>query len=489
VPISLVSLTVEGATQIDDAPENWAVVKNRDSFVVIEAITGPNNSPDEWGQIRWLGDIGSSVAGYPNRRRLSCAASSRFHLIAACGGIEQSVDLWVVWAKVDVLVGGTCPPGAAPFPPGIRDDSQRLGPVTYRSFFSTTIDETTGASVNHTGASGKIVAVATISPAGLHSTIKGGWSIERKVQCHEWTDRNQRRFDTAAIPDTSKPSMVRLIPDSADRIYDTDAPDTRPTGQWSFETYNNFIQWVTWNGAVCSEAATWHWQARWRFHPNPLQQTTLNELGRGRIPLPDARFFTVLSRFDLADGKAQAADRVPGGDSFEATLVLYEPAAAGGVDATVASDHPNEVSAESPVRIPAGRDRATLMVTTQPVDADVSFMLSATVFGPGDLKYAGGTVKAAQIASFVLPGRTPAKKRGNIATIALIGRAGPHTQVRLNVPFPPIVDYPALVDVPRGATKVEFKYESGDVPGDRAGSIVASLNGSIFTAWTTVVKS
>lgn len=202
------------------------------------------------------------------------------------------------------------------------------------------------------------------------------------------------------------------------------------------------------------------------------------------ITLPSKQFFTVLSGFDL-----KGASSIPGGDSIEATLMLYQKASPGGVLVTVTSDHPEDVSPQSSVQVSAGQDSATFAIATRPVDVDLNFMLTATVFGPADRKYGGGTVKAAQVSKLLLPKRTPAKKKGNTGTIVLTGRAGPHTQVKLSNPFPPIESYPGSVDVPFGATQVEFKYDTGDVPGDRAGSIVASLNGSIVTAWTTVTKS
>jgi hypothetical protein len=476
----LVRLTVVGATQTNGA-ENWAAVKKRAADVFVEATTAPNNKPDEWKQIKWSGDTGKPVAGQPNRRRLSRAVSKKFHVEAALGGVSHYVDVWILWATIEIMTNGVRPPNAAPFPP-TRDDTDKLGAVTWLTHIESVIDEEAGVFVRNMGASGKVAPVATLSPKGIHAVVKSGWGFKREGRTHEWQDTGQRRMDGTWIGDTTPLTDLRLTPDLDDHIYDRDAPDIR-WGQWSFETYNNFQQWIEWNNEKCSELALWYWQARWRLHKDPRKQITLNDLGTGNITLPSKQFFTVLSRFDLKGVRS-----IPGGDSIEATLMLYQKASAGGVLVTVTSNHPEAVSPQSPVQVPAGQDSTTFAIATQPVDADLNFMLTATVFGPGDRRYGGGTVKAAQVLKVLLPPKTPEKKRDNIGTILLTGRAGPHTQITLSNPFPPIVDHPVSIDVPFRATQVDFKYETGEVPGDRQGSIVASLNGSVVTAWTTVVK-
>jgi hypothetical protein len=397
--------------------------------------------------------------------------------------VSRHVDVWILWAAIKILTKGVRPPNAAPFDPSTLDGTDKLGPTTYPSHTWSVIDEATGTLVRNMWASGKVIPVATLSPKGIHAVVNSGWGFERTVRTHEWRDGGQRRMDANWIRDTSQPAYLRLTPDPDDHIYDLDAPDIA-WGQWSFETYNNFQQWIEWNNERCSEPALWYWQARWRLHKDPDKQITLNDLGTGNITLPSKHFFTILSQFELKGDRT-----IPGGDGIEATLTLYQEASPGGVLVTVTSDHPEDVSPQSPVLVPAGQDSVTFPIATRPVDADLNFMLTATVFGPSDRRYGGGTVKAAQVSKLVLPKKTPAKKKGNTGTIVLTGRAGPNTQVKLSNPLPPIASNPGAVAVPLGATQVDFKYDAGDVTGDTSGSIVASLNGSVVTAWTTVEKS
>ncbi|NPD21911.1 hypothetical protein [Corallococcus exiguus] len=462
--------------------ENWVAVKGGAADVIVEARTAPNNTLEEWEQIVWSGDTGEPVPGQPNHRRLSRAVSRKFQIEASLGGVDHHVKVWIIWAQLKFLTQGARPPNAAPFDSSTEADVDQLGAVTYESLTSSVIDEATGALVRNMSAAGKVVPVATLSPKGIHAVVHAGWGFERTVRAHEWMDSSQRRMDTAWIRDTSKSAYLRLTPDLDDRIYDLDAPNIR-WGQWSFETYNNFQQWIEWNNQKCSDPAFWHWQARWRLHADPKQQIILNDLGTGNITLPSRQFFTVLSRFELNGTRT-----IPGGESTEATVTLHQKAPPDGVVVTVTSDHPEEVSSQSSVGLSAGQDRVTFAIATRPIDSDLNFRLAATVFGPRDMKHAGGTLKAAQISKLLIPKRTPAKKKGTTATIVLTGRAGPHTQIKLNNPLPPIEAQPGTVDVPSGATQVEFKYDTGDVSGDTSGSIVATLNGSVATAWTTVEK-
>jgi hypothetical protein len=488
----LVSLTVADAAQNNvSGTENWVAVKKKAADVFVEATTAPKNNPDEWKQIRWSGDIGNPVPSQPNRRSLSRAVSKKFHVEAALGGVSHYVDVWILWAAVEIMTKGVRPSNAAPFDPGTRDNSDKLGAVTYLSFTESVIDEAAGVFVKNMGASGKVAPVATLSPKGIHAVVNSGWAFERMILSHEWRDSSQVRMDEIWIRDTSNQRYLRLTPTPDDHIYDLDGPDIR-WGQGSSETYNNFQQWVEWNNERCSELALWYWQARWRLHKDPNKQIILKDLGTGNITLPSKQFFTVLSRFDRIDASPhiQGGARIQGGASIEAKLTLYQKASPGGVLVTVTSDHPNDVSPRSPVQVLAGQDSATFAISTRPVDADLNFMLTATVFGPGDKKYYGGTVRAPRISELRIPKQTPANKKGNKGKIVLDGPAGPHTQVdfgpdshRLPNVIPHIDE---LVTVPQGATECEFKYDTAAVETERSGSITASLNGTELTSWTKI---
>src|SRR4051812_8443771 len=67
--VTLVTLTVTDATQKNvTGAKNWVAVKKSKAYVIIEATTGPNNSPEEWKTITWAG--GEPVKGHANRRQV-----------------------------------------------------------------------------------------------------------------------------------------------------------------------------------------------------------------------------------------------------------------------------------------------------------------------------------------------------------------------------------------------------------------------------------
>jgi hypothetical protein len=271
-PSQLVSLTVRNATQTNvTGAKNWAAVKSSTDDVIVEATTTPNNE-ETWRQITWSGNSGSAVTGHPNQRRLSRSTSTRYHVEAALGGVTDHVDVWILWATVTNHTSGTTPANAVQY--GSRyDGTETLGARSYDSGNS---------------AVGKVVPVATITPAGVHSVVRAGWTFERQKMRRDFQDGAQdtSRWDTSWQPDTSHASFQRLTPDNDDKIYDRDAPNIADFGVTdSYERSDNFRQWVEWNGDRCSDHAGWYWRARWKRDQTP--QVTHKELSTGAIsPLP-----------------------------------------------------------------------------------------------------------------------------------------------------------------------------------------------------------
>jgi len=286
---------VENATQKNvTGPKNWAALKREKLYVVIEATTAPQNAIDEWKQINWSGDKGDTVEGKPNRRKLSLRVSRTHHVQAELGGVSDTLDLWVLWATVEIMIKDLRPKGAAPFDRNTRDNSDKLGEVTYKSLSSSVIDEAAGVFVENMGASGKVAPVATLSPKGVAKVVQAGWAFKREVMSRIWIDGHKLEDKKTGTPtwvdDTSGPAYQRLIPDDLDKIYDLDAPDLR-WGQSSYETYNNFRQWIEWNGERCSDNALWSWQARWLVNRDISKQITLNDVRKGNITLRDKPYY------------------------------------------------------------------------------------------------------------------------------------------------------------------------------------------------------
>jgi len=276
----LVSFTVEsGATQQNvSGSRNWATVQ-QSGYVIVEATTEPNTLAC-WNQIVWSGDPGSAVPGHPNRRQLSRGSSAVFNVRAELGGVSDELTVWVIWSRVQILTSGPRPTNAQAHPPApFGDGSNRLGAIEYDSLAQRQV-------------AGKIVAVATILPSGIHNVVRAGWVLRRERWTHDWLDgtRNSpgnnrnNQWNTDWVDDTLT-AMSVLTPDVDDKVYDTDAPNLG-TASRDYETYNNFRQWLEWNGSRASDNSLWYFQARWQNN-----RVTMKDVGVGNIQLPGTSFF------------------------------------------------------------------------------------------------------------------------------------------------------------------------------------------------------
>ncbi len=99
----LVSITViQNATTSNVTPSRtWVTVKKSTDDVIVQATTDPNTT-DCWSQIQWS-DAGIAVPGHPNQRSLLRSAAKRYQVLASLGGVSDSLDVWVIWANVNIL--------------------------------------------------------------------------------------------------------------------------------------------------------------------------------------------------------------------------------------------------------------------------------------------------------------------------------------------------------------------------------------------------
>jgi hypothetical protein len=284
----LVSITViQNATRPNASlDKTWATVRKATDDVIVQATTDPN-TPDCWNQISWSGDAGTVVPGHPNQRNLSRAASKKYQIQASLGGVSDSLDVWVLWATVTILTSGHRPANAQPHPLQSGDNSDLLGAIEYDSIIW--YDQST----QRREVRGKIVAVATIQPSGIHNVVNAGWALKRERWTHDWVDGRQDHpgnghtnyWNTDWVDDTLA-AMSMLTPDLDDKVYDTDAPDLSTAAVRDYETYNNFRQWLEWNGDRASDNSPWHFQARWQAN-----RVTMKDVGAVNIPLPNTSFF------------------------------------------------------------------------------------------------------------------------------------------------------------------------------------------------------
>jgi uncharacterized Zn-binding protein involved in type VI secretion len=273
--VSLYSLTVvsNSATQIDAT--NWAVVKTN-GFVTIQANL---SDPNAGSHINWSGG-GQAVPGNPLQWQVSAATSEKTTVTASLGSSKVSLNVWVLWSTVNILTSGPVPTDTVTFV--IAGLSNILGPVYYGG---------------GTWACGQICAVASITPAGIHNLITNGWYLNREVWDHSFKDGVPLIVNnTNWTSDTINDYYQSASPDSADNFYGLDGPNIVSLGATNCtEFYENFHQWLTWNGILVSDgtpgtsafpvAAEWHWSATWQSTATP--QVFFLNLGGGYINLPN----------------------------------------------------------------------------------------------------------------------------------------------------------------------------------------------------------
>lgn len=286
--VTIAKLSVTNATQIDVT--NWLAI--RDVFgpqeildnaprgdCVVQADTSPGNNAAEWAQITWRG--GEPVFGKPNLRRVSRQSSGTATISASIGANSQRLVLWTMWAEMSVLTTGPRPPQAKPWSVGVPfPGPDRCGAYEVQAF-------TMG-----TNARGQIIAVAKLLPRGIGKVLSTAgkhtvFNIRRQLTAHDYVEgaefKHKKSFGVWL--DDTLATMQSHAAVASDELYDTDAPDL-PTATQTAETYNNFRQWLEWDGRPCSNYAYWFFQARWKD-----QKVTLKDVGQGSMILPQKAFY------------------------------------------------------------------------------------------------------------------------------------------------------------------------------------------------------
>lgn len=280
-------ITATNAKQIDAT--NWLAI--RDAFgppeiptslargdCVVQVDTLPKNSADEWAQILWKG--GDAISGKANQRRVSRQAEVMTVVSASIGASNQQLALWILWADITVRTQGPLPKGATPWSALTPFAGAQCGAVEVQSI-------TMGKN-----ARGQIVTVATLLPAGVGRVIAAAgqnalFNVRRQLTAHDFADgarQVHKKSFQVWVDDTAKAGQA-LTSVASDLLFDTDGPDL-PMASRSAETYNNFRQWLEWDGQPCSGYASWYFRAHWKN-----QKVTLNDVGQGSITLPSQPFY------------------------------------------------------------------------------------------------------------------------------------------------------------------------------------------------------
>ncbi|MCK4983617.1 MAG: hypothetical protein KAS17_11875, partial [Victivallaceae bacterium] len=145
-------------------------------------------------------------------------------------------------------------------------------------------------------ARGKIELVATLSPTGIHNIITTGWNIKRNAVYKYYA--NGSLSSEGSGSDNSQSGQLDLDPSSDGKIYDLDGPSCGASYFYhTKEVYNNFTQWVEWNGTKCSNDALWHYRAQVdddldASNKPDNDDTELNDVGSGHITIPSTAHYS-----------------------------------------------------------------------------------------------------------------------------------------------------------------------------------------------------
>jgi len=268
----LISITVSsGATQTNvTGSQNWAAVKQAGSSVVVQATVAPNVTAVA-NMITWTG--GSAVTGTNLQRTVDGGTSAKTAVTAVIGtDATQEVDIWILWASIVNQVTNPKPVNAANFG-ALLDGTETLGAVDWDM---------------GNQAAGKVCPIGTLTPPGVNAVVQAGWNFRRDKWRHDFKDgaRDATRYDTTWQGDDSDADFLKLVPDNADKIYDLDGPNIGDFGQTdSYERYDNYRQYIQWNGTLCGDYAGWYWKARWKANCCMTNQVTLKEVAAGALDL------------------------------------------------------------------------------------------------------------------------------------------------------------------------------------------------------------
>jgi len=218
--VQLQSISVSGATAIDAT--NYAAVKttNANDYVTITASLCPDDT-NAATLLSWSG--GQAVSGNPFERQVHKNVSAKTVVTASCCSTSFTANVWIIWGRVSILTSGTNPPNAPQFG-SVEDGTEILG---IRYFDSSN------------SVAGKMCAVGTVTPAGVHSIITNGWGFTQM----KWT---KTLVDGATYPGWSFPPWTGDGPysgffttslDANDKLYSvTRAPFAAPVFQFPFVT-------------------------------------------------------------------------------------------------------------------------------------------------------------------------------------------------------------------------------------------------------------
>ncbi|MHC4529903.1 MAG: hypothetical protein ACYS29_18700, partial [Planctomycetota bacterium] len=289
-----------------------ATVRQVNEYVIVEAVTVPSYPTETPECFSWSGGI--AVPGQPFKRKVLKTWPRKAHISATCGSNSDYVDVWIVWASLEVQIDAneTIDHGNGATmlvdhnwptedPPAALGGGKKLGPMDY--------DGT--PSMTYRYAIGKMQAKASLIPAGIEDVVEQGWHMKRILNGKVWHNGGAYDLVTGEFyptgtyiltneDDTSPASAVDLDPNSGSstrELYDLDAPGcpalwlSGTTIYYTSESYGNFDQYVTVDlpsDNNCSNTVEWSYTAWVDMDKAAGSRVEKNELSLSSITIPSS---------------------------------------------------------------------------------------------------------------------------------------------------------------------------------------------------------
>jgi hypothetical protein len=267
---------------------NWAVVKTpTNNYVIVQAafnytndwfVTNATLQAEAGAAIQWKG--GEPVPGNLLQRLVTKTNSVETTVTASLGSSSASLNVWVIWATINILTNGPTPANAQGLWTNLDDigsfDSDLSqhcpGIILGVQNYYTNLYLLTGNGVGYS-AYGKVCIVATVGPIGVHTLVtNGSWTINQNKQVHEFKDGHQnpdsQLYSDNWTEDNPHPWRKIQTLGTNDDLYAIDAPyiGERSDGSTnSYEIHQNYKDYVMWGDQICSDTNyIWHFEAAWK---------------------------------------------------------------------------------------------------------------------------------------------------------------------------------------------------------------------------------
>ncbi len=243
-------------------------------YVTVTATLTSNNT-NAASLLKWTG--GTAVTGQPLQRHVPKNKSTNIVVTATCGNTSSNASVWIIWATISYQFTNANP-----------------SPLLF-SFYGQFPDETLGVEFFSGAYYGKMCATATVTPTGIHNIIPSGWVFRqfKNEDAYENGVLDEAKSTSEIDSTPSTPSVNTINPaipaiDSNDKIYLIDSPSLpQLNGLSSEETYQNFKDYIMYNGAPCSDTTySWHWFARQK-----TSSVDLKDLGPDNLKFPTKTFY------------------------------------------------------------------------------------------------------------------------------------------------------------------------------------------------------